>query len=222
MDPLALAQELPVAAAFERAVLDELQRSIGAEASFFATVKGPPTASLLDANEIARGFGDPRLEREILPLKQAALAARGVCVDTEVLGDARERALYFRTYAAPLGGRHSLFGMMTVRGAFFGTVMLGRVGRGARSFDARAIASMERLLPALAIARASYDVAIPRRTDLSRRERDVLDYLCLGFTNREIASACGTSPNTVRNQLVSLFAKLGASTRAEAVAIARG
>ncbi|MGZ3422531.1 MAG: LuxR C-terminal-related transcriptional regulator [Polyangiales bacterium] len=222
MDPAALAQEIETAALFERAVLDELTRTVGAEAAFFATVKSRPTATLLDETSLARAFGDPRLERDVVPLKQAALRARGVCVDTDVLGDAREHALYFRTFAAPLGGRHSLFAMMTVRGVFLGTLMLGRVGRHARSFGGAEIALVERLLPSLAIARASYDAVIPRRADLSRRERDVLDYLCLGYTNREIATACGTSPNTVRNQLVSLFAKLGASTRAEAVALARG
>jgi len=57
---------------------------------------------------------------------------------------------------------------------------------------------------------------------LTPRERDVLEYLCLGYTNREIALACGSSPNTVRNQLVSIFAKLGVTTRSEAVGVALG
>jgi DNA-binding NarL/FixJ family response regulator len=47
----------------------------------------------------------------------------------------------------------------------------------------------------------------------------VLDLLQRGYTNREIASALGSSPNTVRNQLSSLFAKVGATTRAELVAL---
>jgi DNA-binding CsgD family transcriptional regulator len=57
---------------------------------------------------------------------------------------------------------------------------------------------------------------------LTAREREVLSYLRLGYTNREIAAACGTSPRTVRNQLSTVFEKLGAATRAEAVAISLG
>jgi DNA-binding CsgD family transcriptional regulator len=57
---------------------------------------------------------------------------------------------------------------------------------------------------------------------LTRRETEVLAYLERGLTNREIARVCGTSPHTVRNQLRKIFDKLGASTRAEAVAISLG
>jgi DNA-binding CsgD family transcriptional regulator len=55
---------------------------------------------------------------------------------------------------------------------------------------------------------------------LTPREREVVKYLSRGYTNRDIALACGTAPRTVRNQLSSVFEKLGASTRAEVVAIA--
>ena len=48
----------------------------------------------------------------------------------------------------------------------------------------------------------------------------MLDYLCLGYSNQEIAKACETSINTVRNQLQSMYRKLGATTRAEAVGLA--
>jgi DNA-binding CsgD family transcriptional regulator len=46
----------------------------------------------------------------------------------------------------------------------------------------------------------------------------LVGYLQLGLTNREIALACGTSPNTVRNQLAALFRKAEVSTRTELVA----
>jgi DNA-binding NarL/FixJ family response regulator len=42
----------------------------------------------------------------------------------------------------------------------------------------------------------------------------------LGLQNREIAAALGTSVNTVRKQLVSLFEKLEVASRAELVAVA--
>jgi DNA-binding CsgD family transcriptional regulator len=101
--------------------------------------------------------------------------------------------------------------------------MLGRCGS---PFRAREVGAVEEMLATVTVARASFGLRLPReRADLvalTPREREVLGYLCLGYTNREIALACATSPNTVRNQLASIFAKLGATTRAEAVAIAAG
>lgn len=55
---------------------------------------------------------------------------------------------------------------------------------------------------------------------LTPAERHVVDYVCLGYTNPEIAAALGISVNTVRNRLVLVFRKLGATTRAELVRVA--
>ncbi|HEX6572573.1 MAG TPA: helix-turn-helix transcriptional regulator, partial [Steroidobacteraceae bacterium] len=59
---------------------------------------------------------------------------------------------------------------------------------------------------------------------LSPREREILAHVAAGASNKQIAAACGVSPNTVKFHLAHLFAKLGADSRAEAVAtaIARG
>jgi DNA-binding NarL/FixJ family response regulator len=46
----------------------------------------------------------------------------------------------------------------------------------------------------------------------------VLSFLRLGYTNAQIARARGNAERTVRNQLSSAYAKLGVSSRAEAVA----
>lgn len=54
--------------------------------------------------------------------------------------------------------------------------------------------------------------------ELTAREREVLGYLHLGYTNQQIALALGSAPRTVRNQLSSVYAKLGVASRAEAVA----
>jgi DNA-binding CsgD family transcriptional regulator len=56
---------------------------------------------------------------------------------------------------------------------------------------------------------------------ITRRETEVLDLLATGDTNKQIARRLGVSPNTVKSQLASLFAKLEASTRTEAIRKAR-
>jgi DNA-binding CsgD family transcriptional regulator len=55
---------------------------------------------------------------------------------------------------------------------------------------------------------------------LTPREREVLQLLAAGHPDREIADALSISPRTVQTHVASLFAKLNASTRAEAAVIA--
>jgi len=50
---------------------------------------------------------------------------------------------------------------------------------------------------------------------LTRREREIVEHLRRGLTNREIGRALGISTNTVRNTLARLFDKVGVSTRSE-------
>jgi len=57
---------------------------------------------------------------------------------------------------------------------------------------------------------------------LTARERDVLELLAEGLTNKAIARRLGLRPKTVRNYVSLVLAKLGAATRTEAVAIALG
>lgn len=79
------------------------------------------------------------------------------------------------------------------------------VARGERAIDPR-IASR---LATLAVA--------PR---LSPRERDVLRLLTEGRANKEIAAALGVTERTVKFHVTSIFNKLGAENRAQAVTIA--
>ena len=59
---------------------------------------------------------------------------------------------------------------------------------------------------------------------LSPREREVLDLLARGASNRQIAEALFVTEHTAKYHVKSLFNKLGAANRAEAVsrAIALG
>ncbi|HMN21844.1 MAG TPA: response regulator transcription factor [Ottowia sp.] len=57
--------------------------------------------------------------------------------------------------------------------------------------------------------------------NLTPRQIEVLQQLALGSSNKEIARAIGISPATVKNHLEAIFARIGASNRLHAVAIAR-
>jgi two-component system response regulator DesR len=82
-------------------------------------------------------------------------------------------------------------------------------------------------LPAEDIARAVHAVGLghtifPPQDDqpgplLSPREREVLDLIAGGATNREIAATLFLSPHTVKEHTSSLYRKLEARNRAEAV-----
>jgi len=53
---------------------------------------------------------------------------------------------------------------------------------------------------------------------LTSRETEVLALLAEGLGNKAIAARCGISEHTVKTHVEAVFAKLGVSTRAEAVA----
>jgi len=56
---------------------------------------------------------------------------------------------------------------------------------------------------------------------LTEREREVLDLIASGATNREIAGKLYLSPHTVKEHTSSLYRKLKARNRAEAVQLAQ-
>ena len=57
---------------------------------------------------------------------------------------------------------------------------------------------------------------------LTPRQHEILGYLAKGLSNRDIASLLDISEDGVKFHLRTLFSKLGAATRTEAVAIALG
>jgi DNA-binding NarL/FixJ family response regulator len=63
----------------------------------------------------------------------------------------------------------------------------------------------------------SAEPAEPPFTQLTRREREVLQLIAQGLANPAIAGRLGLSPNTISNHISSIFAKLQVETRAEAI-----
>ena len=60
----------------------------------------------------------------------------------------------------------------------------------------------------------------PQHSPLSKREEEVLDLVAEGLSNKEIGRRLIVTENTVKTHVTSLFNKLGADTRAQAVAVA--
>ena len=54
-----------------------------------------------------------------------------------------------------------------------------------------------------------------RWESLSEREKEVTGFVCLGYTNRQIAARLNISPNTVKDRLSSVFRKFGVKRRTE-------
>lgn len=94
-------------------------------------------------------------------------------------------------------------------------------GRGA-AFDQDTEAYLASLVPALTLVNAAHPVAPPSGDQelsfpawLTERQREICLYVAHGYTNEEIARACGISPFTARNHLVRLFRDFHVGTRTE-------
>jgi DNA-binding CsgD family transcriptional regulator len=141
-----------------------------------------------------------------------------------------QRALFEKEIGRPFRARALLVVHLVVRDAVRAVVMLVR--RREPAFSDDEVAMLKRLAPTLAVAdkaQESLDAApsavVPVRlacTDqrLTARQQEIVEHVALGHTNDEIASALGVSPNTLRNHLARVFAKLGASNRADLVRLA--
>jgi two-component system, NarL family, response regulator len=81
----------------------------------------------------------------------------------------------------------------------------------------RRVAAGESLLPANIAAKLAESMSHP---ELSERERQVLQYMANGRSNKEIGQILYISENTVKAHVKSILTKLDAMGRTEAIAIA--
>ncbi|MEY2930702.1 MAG: hypothetical protein RL033_1451 [Pseudomonadota bacterium] len=232
---------------FERSVLELCVRHVGADVSFFSRPGGVSPVAL-GFDESVRPHTQQRWARmgsELLPLMPEALRQGGVVVDSEWFGSELPQLLYYDTIMRPHRGRSTLLGFLFYQGRCVSRLVLGR-SLGSPDFHERDKAALRALVPTLSVAQHGYllvaqaapapaagapsvpaasplvssqPVALAR---LSPREREVCSYLGLGYTNEQIAQALGSAPRTVRNQLSSVYEKLGVASRAEAVAVWHG
>jgi DNA-binding NarL/FixJ family response regulator len=86
--------------------------------------------------------------------------------------------------------------------------------------DIRQVAAGKRLLPAAAGRRVVEQLVAtptaPADPELSLRERQVLEFIADGLTNRQIAERLDLAEKTVKNYVSGLLAKLGLESRTQA------
>jgi DNA-binding NarL/FixJ family response regulator len=85
----------------------------------------------------------------------------------------------------------------------------------------RAVAAGGTMIPADIAAQLARAVRQPRRDRLTDREREILALLAEGLSNRAAGERLGIAERTVKFHVGEILARLGASNRAQAVAIAK-
>ncbi|HTY82748.1 MAG TPA: response regulator transcription factor [Silvibacterium sp.] len=81
----------------------------------------------------------------------------------------------------------------------------------------KAVASGRRYFPAQIAARLAQRMS---RSSLTTREREILEMMSKGLTNKQIGSALDISANTARNHVNNIIEKLDVADRTEAVTTA--
>ena len=90
-----------------------------------------------------------------------------------------------------------------------------RLGAHALAEEAENLATRARLDPS-----GAGQLGSASRFGLTQRESDVLELVCAGCTNRQIAERLFISPKTAGLHVSHILAKLGVATRGEAAALA--
>lgn len=157
-------------------------------------------------------------------------AATTRCIDELHPDGAFRRTPLFNEYYRKIGIDHVMAVPIHVDGRFLVSFVLNRSGTGFSDRD-RDLAELMRPhlanLYRLGVARegvrhlpadAPFD---PSAAPLTAREREVLDWVAAGKTNRDIAAILGASPRTVEKHLERIYEKLGVETRTAAAMRAR-
>jgi DNA-binding CsgD family transcriptional regulator len=214
---------------FRMVVLEQLGRLAPFDSAVFlprSTIDRPTTINKTPRHaEIYRHFRvrEASYQRD-LARAHAAAARDGAYLDSDVYSLAeRDRLPFFGDILRPQGITSRLVAHVRFRGQVTATVHLCRHGR-APAFQRSELELVQRTAPILGLTGAALeprDQSLDRGplAELSPRERELAHYLRGGYRNKEIATLVGRPPNTVRNQLARIFAKLGVHSRAELAAL---
>jgi LuxR family maltose regulon positive regulatory protein len=160
------------------------------------------------ADRQARSGGTPLGRRIVTRVIRASIEAR--------MGN-RPQAVAMLSAAAVLAGPEKLPRMLLDEGDDFRALATGI----ADETQGETLLG-ERIRRLLGPRRTGETVARdPADFILSGREREILDLLAEGLTNKEIGRRIGVDPNTVKYHLKRLFAKLSVERRVTAVTRAR-
>lgn len=99
-----------------------------------------------------------------------------------------------------------------VRGAHGASAQLA-----ARASAGRLRAAVGAVLEGLSVRETPWITDAPEHEPLTPRELEVFELLGKGLSNRDIAGVLGISTHTAKYHVAQILAKVGASTRAEAV-----
>lgn len=187
--------------AFRRGVLDALAGPFSLEASVFSSLR-------LSSDAAAAGRGTQLPRVAALWSRELAELRAGLRPPTRWLLSGPGGRDFCAT------GRPLASCVVRVSARLGSVLALSR----ARPFSDEELGFLGELQPVLQLGEerqveASESVGVR----LSPRERQIFEYLLRGFRNEDIARALGTSPATVRNQLVRLYRKAGVGTRSELV-----
>jgi len=172
-----------------------------------------------------------QLAVELEALRSHALAHGGVAGDRDAFPlRSRARKRFDAGVTVPLGMRSLAIAHLGLHERIFAAVLLLR--RRAQPFAAAELELLRALVPVLSLADAAHvagnvetTASVPtglrcRDQRLTARQREIVEHVALGHTNAQTARALGLSANTLRNHLVAIFRRLGASNRADVVRLA--
>jgi two-component system NarL family response regulator len=153
-----------------------------------------------------------QLSPDVLLLDLRMPRKDGLQVITEVMSrrETRPRIIVMTTYESEEDVRRAL------KAGAKGYLVKGSPPQQIRE-AVRRVAQGESLLPAAIASKLAESMGHP---ELSERERQVLQYMASGKSNKEIGQVLYISENTVKAHVKSILTKLDAMGRTEAIAIA--
>lgn len=221
---------------YRRTVLERLRREIHFDAALFHELSPRvplSRAAIVGVDEALlrnNSAGWDELAVYLQPLTDLALKQSGAVTDVEAFPpDSRARREWTRRVAKPLGITGLLAGHLVSRGRIVAAVLLMRHKR---SFGRNERQWLGQLLKCLTLGDVYWQTferhrfaglliqPVCRDQRLTPRQRQVVEGVALGRTNRQIAEMLRISPNTVRNTLADVCERLGAGNRADVVRLA--